>query len=181
MPNYSSYKNWGRSKLPSGSAGNGAKHQSIGKTSSWPPKSDKSDHQKKSDLVTYTDAFHKPDLRSRQSSLCTKRIFQYAHSESVYSEFLSKKTNKNSFSRIISCYTLKGYVANVFKDTCIKLQVPFNSYNQRLYSNCSNPANENELDEPLGILPSSHIRSGHTSHHWGSINLFRALLSDALE
>ena len=33
------------------------------------------------------------------------------------------------------------------------------------------PANENELDEPMGILPPPHIRSGHTTHHRGPINL----------
>ena len=32
-------------------------------------------------------------------------------------------------------------------------------------------ADENELDEPLGILSSPYIRSGHTPHHRGPINL----------
>ena len=68
-----------------------------------------------------------------------------------------------------------GYVANVFKDTCIKLQVlvpldhPLNI--RILQKLTSRPADENELDEPMGILPSPHIRSGHTTHHRGPINL----------
>ena len=39
------------------------------------------------------------------------------------------------------------------------------------YKKTSRPADENELDEPMGILPSPHIRSGHTTHHRGPINL----------
>ena len=69
---------------------------------------------------------------------------------------------------LIFCFKLTFWPVNIFhwKLTCW----PLNNCPHKKWL-ADHAANENELDEPMGILPSPHIRSGHSTHHRGPISL----------